>query len=383
MKRRDVLTTGSVLLIGAISGCLSIFDDEPPDPHAGEEVPVSQFSFPDGFEEDGIDDEVWRNPGGYLDGIESLTVTHEQEFEVSEGLFERISVNRASRTQERAETEVSATFAEETMLWQSYDTEQHRIRRTEWPDSEVTYDHSSFPFSFELASDYTAIGQVLLGRSFTVDRVTEVGGERFAFYHWVGGDRNPPGPFGGTIEVVSEVSLEVIIDETGFIHEIDGSWDFEDEHGEPGYATIRYETSDIDDTTVDEPDWLEEALDELGLGDIGDELTPSTPSYIDIPSAAFSVDEDPERFTVTFTHAGGESIDRSTLSVRGEAFADVEHLGIGEFTVGDELVVHIFPDASTRGTELRLEWAHPDLDETRTLRTHTFRHEFDPSVDED
>lgn len=241
----------------------------------------ADFSYPSGYDASGITDSrrAAEEHASTLFDRESFTVSLNVTGTTGGSPFAVTAVQRADIDAERIATNVTASGGFVRLTADSYRTaDTVYTRQNSSLAAEPRYDVSREPFSVNettTAPTSRTLQQYLGNASYGSAQPVTRDGETLiryestelldasAFFNESVADEN-----------VSDFRASVLVDSEGLIHELTYSATYIDSAGEQVDETTRYQVTEVDTTTVPEPDWLGEAR--ASVDTTGTETSPTT-----------------------------------------------------------------------------------------------------------
>ncbi len=222
----------------------------------------SDVSYPDGYNESGITDaETAANQ--HSEALsEHDNYTLEMNVTGTEGTGETGFTFRVDEANEQATMNLSVEGEEESMSIERYQDENTTYEKTEMPTFGTVYDTTEEPAeSFQgNLTNHTDMEPLFANGSFEEAGTVTRDDETLLRYNAT--DIEDPDAFINTSEIsndsIESFNSTVLVNEEGIVRSFEFDMTYTAD-GETEEASLMIRVTDIDSTTVKEPDWLEEA----------------------------------------------------------------------------------------------------------------------------
>lgn len=250
MVSRSTIAVALVVAMAMLGGCSGILGD-------GSANSPDEFDYADGFNADGINDseqaaETYRQA---LSNKSNYTATIQQNFSGGDINLAYERINRVDIDDEHAYQRTE--FLDESLQQEVYHGSERRVtRQSNATQEEVVAEDTDFRLD-----DLTGRGvlsQLLSESAEFKTSVEERDGASVVRYE-ASGNESATEMYNFNEETPTSFSASLAVDSEGVVRSASYDLTYENANGQEQTVTLNFEVTDINDTSVERPDWAEDA----------------------------------------------------------------------------------------------------------------------------
>lgn len=254
---------GLVLMV-AFAGCSGLNPVASQNPSFDGKQTEENVTYPDGFSQSGIDDpeKVNQNHNKALSEIESLTLNISFSGTYSGTEITGSVVSKADVENKRGRLITQSEAMGQTIThYEIYQNDEMKYRMDKSNGNEPTYEAYEEQFNLIEENESTGINPWLGNASFGEAEEVKRDGETMLRYHSNSTSNADAFLFEDTQgeTTADEFNATMIVDQNGIIHSFTYSMTYTTSEGTNETIQTTYQVNAIDSTSVEKPDWVEEA----------------------------------------------------------------------------------------------------------------------------